>query len=171
MQGRWVTHTDAQIIASSLSDARQFGLIFDRHFDGVYRYLACRVGTSLADDLAAETFSQAFAGRRRFDPGQESARPWLYGIATNLVRRHHRQEARQLRAYTRSRPASADFDLDAVVDRVDAAVAGERVGAALASLEARDRDVLLLFGGAQQSYQDIAVALSIPIGTVRSRLN
>jgi RNA polymerase sigma factor (sigma-70 family) len=129
------------------------------------------VGADLADDLTSEIFSVAFRRRSSYDDTREDARPWLYGIATNLVRRHHRTEQRRLRAYARSTLPTEDFDVAGAIARVDAGAQKTAVAAALAQLKPADRDVLLLFAGADQSYQDIAAALEIPIGTVRSRLN
>jgi RNA polymerase sigma-70 factor (ECF subfamily) len=163
--------TDAEIIRASQADPRLFAAIFDRHFDAIYRYLRRRVGESLADDLAAETFTTAFAVRGKYDLRREDARPWLYGIASNLLRHHYRREERQLRAYARTGVDPVQADLDEVLDRVDAATAGPRLARALASLDRRDRDVLLLYAWADLSYQDIADALGIPPGTVRSRLH
>jgi RNA polymerase sigma-70 factor (ECF subfamily) len=163
--------SDAEVIRSSYSDPPQFAAIFDRHFDTIYRYLRRRVGESLADDLAAETFTVAFGARAKYDPTRPDARPWLYGIAANLLRRHHRREERQLRAYARTGVDPVGADLDAVLDRVDAAAAGPKLANALASLNARDRDTLLLYVWADLDYQAIADALVIPIGTVRSRLS
>ena len=106
-QDRWVeAGSDAQIIAASRVEPLVFAAVFDRHYDAVHRYLARRVGSDLADDLAAETFTTAFDVRRRYDTARPDARPWLFGIATNLLRHHHRGEARRLRAYARlDRPA------------------------------------------------------------------
>lgn len=163
---------DGEIILASRSDPERFAQIFDRHFDAVYRYLCRRVGVELADDLAAQTFVEAFDARGRFDTERSDARPWLWGIATNLLRRHRRTETRQLRAYARTGiDPLGDWDPDAVIQRVDAALAGPRVAAALARLGAGDRDALLLYAWTDMGYREIADALGIPIGTVRSRLN
>ncbi|CCF82572.1 RNA polymerase sigma factor [Nitrolancea hollandica] len=170
--GTCETSTDAEIIVVSQSDPRQFGAIFDRHFDAIHRYLSRRVGESIADDLAAQTFTEAFAHRERYDVDQPDSRPWLYGIASNLLRRYHRTEVRQLRAYARSGiDPDIDPDLEAVAERLDAGDAGPRIAAALATLNHGDREVLLLYAWADLSYLDISHALDIPIGTVRSRLN
>lgn len=47
-----------------------------------------RLGRDAAEDVVAETFLVAFDRRHRYDPARPDARPWLYGIATNLIRRH-----------------------------------------------------------------------------------
>ena len=164
--------SDAQVIAASRVEPLAFAAVFDRHYDAVHRYLARRVGSDLADDLAAETFTTAFDARRRYDTEHPDARPWLFGIATNLLRHHHRGEARRLRAYARlDRSAGPDGGFGGVEARLDAARAGPAIGDALTHLSAGDRDVLLLFAWADLRYEEIAVALHIPVGTVRSRLH
>lgn len=164
--------TDAQVIAASLDDPLVFALVFDRHYDSVHRFLARRVGVDLADDLAADTFTTAFDVRRRYDAGHPDARPWLFGIATNIVRHHRRSEARRLRAYARlDRPADAEGGFEGVDARLDAERMGPTIAEALTRLSDGDRDTLLLFAWADLRYEEIAVALRIPVGTVRSRLN
>jgi RNA polymerase sigma factor (sigma-70 family) len=164
--------SDAQVIAASRVEPRVFAAVFDRHYDAVHRYLARRVGSDLADDLAADTFTTAFDARRRYDTAHLDARPWLFGIATNLLRHHRRGEARRLRAYARlDRPADPDGGFGGIEARVDAGRAGPAIADALTRLSAGDRDVLLLFAWADLRYEEIAVALRIPVGTVRSRLH
>src|SRR4051794_5307314 len=72
-------------------------VLFDAHAAGLHRYLSPRVG-AVADDLVAETFLAGLAGRAGYDPAKSDPRAWLYGIATNLLRRHFRQEIRGLAA-------------------------------------------------------------------------
>jgi RNA polymerase sigma factor (sigma-70 family) len=164
--------SDAQVIAASRLEPHAFATIFDRHFDAVHRYLARRVGADLADDLAAEAFTEAFDSRARFDAARTDARPWLFGIATNLLRHHHRSEARRLRAYARvDRPPDIHGAEGVIEARLDAERAGPMIATALAQLSTDERDVLLLYAWADLRYEEIAVALQIPIGTVRSRLN
>jgi RNA polymerase sigma factor (sigma-70 family) len=154
--------TDAEAIAASLSDPRAFVDVFDRHFDAIHRYLCRRVWSHIADELASETFTQAFEHRGRFDRDRPDARPWLYGIAHNLLRHHYRSEERALRAYARS----AEVDGTAPPD-----TPGADVAELLAELSPGERDVLLLVAWAELEYADVAEALGIPVGTVRSRLN
>ncbi|MBV8932264.1 MAG: RNA polymerase sigma factor [Kutzneria sp.] len=160
-------------IGESLSDPERFGEVYDLHATAVHRYLSRRAGAALADDLTAETFLAAFRGRRRFDLTARTALPWLYGIATNLVRRHRRAEVAQYRAMARTGvdPVFADNHADLVADRVVAVATGTRLSGALARLTAKERDTLLLFAWGELNYDDIAAALHIPVGTVRSRLN
>jgi RNA polymerase sigma factor (sigma-70 family) len=163
--------SDAQVIAASRADPLVFAIVFDRHYDAVHRYLTRRAGSDIADDLAAETFTQAFDGRFRFDLARMDARPWLFGIATNLMRHHYRAEERRLRAYTRIDRADQVDGFEGIEGRLDAEQAGPAIAAALLRLSPGERDALLLFAWADLRYEEIAAALRIPIGTVRSRLN
>lgn len=163
--------TDGAVILASLAEPSAFGVIFERYFGQVHRYLARRVGSDLADELAAETFVVAFRSRERFAPGVETARPWLFGIAANLARRHWRTERRRLRAYARTGVDPVGEEPIEVAGRLDALAAGPALAAALASLNRGELEVLLLFAWADLSYEQIAVALSVPVGTVRSRLS
>jgi Sigma-70 region 2 len=94
--------TDAALIERSLTEPELFSEVFDRYYAEIHGYVSRRLGSSLADDVASETFLIAFDRRRRYDAAHPSARPWLYGIASNLVSRHHRAELRRYRALARS---------------------------------------------------------------------
>jgi RNA polymerase sigma factor (sigma-70 family) len=164
--------TDAEAMTASVLDADRFALIFDRHFASIHRFLHRRVGRDLADELAAETFAEAFRRRRAYDPRLADVRPWLFGIAVNLLRHHTRTERRRLLAYARSGIDPVfDADLESAEARVDAAALGPRLASCLASLRGGDRDVLLLYAWVDLGYEEIAQALGVPIGTVRSRLH
>ena len=108
--------------------------------------------------------------------GYDSARggvlAWLYGIATNLVGRHRRDEIRLFRALARTGvdPVIAPFT-DQVDERVTAVAASRRLAEALAALKAAYRDALLLVAWGGLSYEETADALGIPVGTVRSRIS
>lgn len=162
---------DGAVIAASPHDGARFGEIFDRHYADIHRWLARRVGASGADEVAAEVFVVAFRVRERYDPGVADARAWLFGIAANLARRHWRGERRRLRAYART---GVDPLFDDAVDvdrRLDALAAAPCLAGALAALSGGEREVLLLFAWADLSYEEIATALGISVGTVRSRLS
>ncbi|MEV4491443.1 sigma-70 family RNA polymerase sigma factor [Micromonospora coxensis] len=168
--------TDEALLAASLGEPELFAQIFDRHAGALHRYLSRRVG-DLADDLLSEAFLVAFRRRCDYRPERTDVRPWLYGIAANLLRHHVRQEVARYRALTRvaarSEVASPDgrHDADAAAQRVDAEGMRVDLAAALADLEPGDREVLLLAAWAELTYAEIAVALGIPVGTVRSRLH
>ncbi len=163
---------DAALIAASIDTPVAFAAVFDRHYDFVHRYLGRRVGFEVADDLVSETFTTAFRVRARYDLAHSDARPWLLGIATNLVRHHRRAEVRRLRAYERlETEAAVGIDEALVAARVDAAAERPRIARALARIPDADRDALLLLAWADLTYAEIALALGIPIGTVRSRIH
>jgi RNA polymerase sigma factor (sigma-70 family) len=147
-----------------------FEAAFAAEFGPLYRFLRRRVGADGAEDLAAATFATAFANWERFD-GVRPVRPWLYGIAANLMRHHWRDERRMLRAYARTGVDPVLSADDEVVDRVDAHARRRELAAALADLRPQDREVLLLHAWAELSDSEIAAALSLPLGTVKSRLH
>jgi RNA polymerase sigma-70 factor (ECF subfamily) len=162
--------SDADHLARSLSEPTAFRLIFDRHFGAVHKYLHRRVGRDLADELAAETFALAFAQRERCR-ASGSALPWLYGIATNVLHRHRRAERRQLRAYSRSGVDRWVADEDEANSRVDSSALDARLAGALAAMRPGERDALLLYALADLGYNEIALALDVPVGTVRTWLH
>ena len=96
-----------KILARASNEPELFGILFDRHFATIHRYLERRVGREGADELAAEVFRIAFEQRARFRPLHESALPWLYGLATNLMLKRWRGERRHLRALARARTSGA----------------------------------------------------------------
>jgi RNA polymerase sigma factor (sigma-70 family) len=164
--------SDSAAIAASVAAPSAFGPVFERHHAVIHRYLARRLGVDLADELAAEVFAVAFAKRDHYDASFPDARPWLFGIATRLARRHARREVRELRAYARTGidPAAPSHE-DRVAAEADSAAAGPALAAALASLRRAEREVLLLYAWAELGYPEIAAALSISPGTVKSRLH
>jgi RNA polymerase sigma factor (sigma-70 family) len=147
-----------------------FDAVFEAEFPALHRYLRRRVGAAFADELTAATFAVAYESWERLDP-ERSLRPWLYGIAANLVRHHWRDERRMLRAYARTGVDSVLGDDSDALDRVEAQARRRELAAALAKLRPRDREILLLRAWAELSDAEIAVALSLPIGTVKSRLH
>jgi RNA polymerase sigma-70 factor (ECF subfamily) len=150
--------------------------LFQRYGPELLRYCLRRVGPDHAEDVVAETFLSAYSARHRYDPTRSgSVLPWLYGIATNHLRRHRRAEIRAYRAAARAGNAPSadgpDILAQRAVERVDAHQARGRLAAVLAGLPRRQRDVLLLHAVAELEYAEIAVALDIPVGTVRSALH
>ena len=165
--------SDALVIERSLDRPGEFGAIFDRHASALRRYLVRRLGPVESDDVLGEVFRIAFERRATYDISRPSARPWLYGIATNLVARHHRREARRLRAVARL--AAERVGTEAVDDDVAQSLLAEgrwaMVAAALVELPAVERDAIVLHAWEGLGYEQIALATGVPIGTVRSRLH
>jgi RNA polymerase sigma-70 factor (ECF subfamily) len=157
---------DATLIVASVADPPAFAAVFDRHWTGIHRYCVSRA-PSVGEDLAAETFRVAFDRRAKYDDRYADARPWLYGIATNLLRRHFRDSSR-----TRVPLISRAFGFeDDALGRVEAQALGPALAAALNEVASADRDTLLLHVWAELTYTEIAQATGIPVGTVRSRIH
>jgi RNA polymerase sigma factor (sigma-70 family) len=163
---------DAALIERSWREPEAFAGLYDRYAAPIHRYVARRLGDGAADDIVAETFLAAFRRRDHYDLRRGDALPWLYGIAANVIGKHRRAEVRMRRAFSRTGadPITEGY-ADGVDSRVSAAAVQRELAAALAGLAAGDRDVLLLIAWADLSYEEVAVALDIPVGTVRSRLN
>ena len=163
---------DAAIMQLSRDEPEHFTALFRRHAPYIQRYVVRRIGQDAADDIVAETFLLAFRQRHSYDQTRVDARPWLYGIATNLIGRHRRAEIRLYRALARTGtdPVTESFT-DRIDDRVSASMASRRLAATLARLSDELRDTLLLVAWGDLSYDETATALGVPIGTVRSRMS
>jgi RNA polymerase sigma factor (sigma-70 family) len=162
--------TDAQAIRASLADGERFLVVVERHLRAVSRYLRRRVRLEVADELTSEVFEIAFARRESFDQSWESALPWLYGIATNLLRNGLRHEVRELEALAQVAVDPLTQATDPV-DRLLRRALEPALARALLGLTPEERDVLLLFAWGELTYDEIGEALELPIGTVRSRLS
>jgi RNA polymerase sigma factor (sigma-70 family) len=165
--------SDSAVIATSLEMPGAFGVLFDRHGAVLLRFLARRVDPASAEALLGEVFRIAFERRSQFDLERECARPWLYGIAANVVAKHHRSEGRRLRATMRiaARRNMTEDPAERAVLAADAHARWTRVADAVGNLPDGERQALLLFAWEELSYEEIAEALAVPVGTVRSRLN
>jgi RNA polymerase sigma factor (sigma-70 family) len=159
--------SDTELLADLPRQPELVGVLYERHARAVYRYLARRAGPPAAEDLVSEVFAAALSSSRRVvahDSG--SALPWLYGIALNV-----------LRAYLRARPLSAastrdvSTDWDAVDERLDAVAERGRLRAALSTLAASDRELLLLVAWEDLTPAEAAAALGISPVTARTRLH
>lgn len=145
---------------------------FDEYVDTIHRYAARRLGADLAHDITADTFRTALERFDSFDPDRGQPIAWLYGIATNLIRRHARTEQRRLRNQLRAVDPNA-APLDPLIDvdqRIDASRDAQRVVAALDRLEPADRDLILLSAWEGMSSAQIAEVLGMPASSVRARL-
>ena len=164
--------SDADVIRESLDDPARFGEIFDRHAQAIYRFLGRRIGLDDGGDVLSDVFLAAFESRQRYDTTVPMALPWLYGIASNLLSKHFRKRAGELRALERTVGQTQTVDTDdAIAASVDAQLHVRELAKLLEELPAGERNVLLLHAWEGLTYQELAAALDIPVGTVRSRLN
>ncbi|HWE58343.1 MAG TPA: RNA polymerase sigma factor [Solirubrobacteraceae bacterium] len=163
---------DGASIAHSLHDPEAFAEVFDRHFAFVHRYIARRAGRDRADDLAAQTFTVAFSHRGRYRDDLGTARPWLLGIATNLMRAAARGDRRVASIVERlGSEAATSFSGGSRADASSSSEDDDGLRSALATLHPQQRDVLLLHTLGELTYLEIAETLAIPVGTVRSRIS
>jgi RNA polymerase sigma-70 factor (ECF subfamily) len=166
------SHDDEALVAASVAEPARFGEVFDRHANEIYRYVARRLGGEAAADLVAEVFLIAFRNRAAFDPARALVRPWLYGIAVNVIRGHRRAEMRRIRALARApQPVPGEPFEERVAERLSAQRLRPELARALGKLSASERDLLLLVAWTDLSYDQAARALGIPSGTARSRLH
>ncbi len=146
------------------------------HAADIYAYAARRVGRDLADDIVADTFRHALESLDGFDRERGGERAWLFGIATNLLRRHWRTEQRRRAALER---AATTEHLDrepsdvvgSTVGQLDAKTDAADVLAAVSELSPKDYELLVLTAWEEMSSHEAAAVLKIPAGTVRSRLH
>jgi RNA polymerase sigma-70 factor (ECF subfamily) len=153
--------------------APAFGVLFERHAGRIYNYCFRRTGDwALAEDLTSTTFLVAWRSQGRAPLQAESALPLLFGIATNALRNQRRSLRRRREAFARlplERAEEPDFAEEGPT-RLDDQATMRRLLLLFARLPRREQDVIALCDWSGLSYEDTAVALDIPIGTVRSRL-
>ena len=162
--------SDAAAVQASLADGEAFLEVVKRHIGEISRYLRRRVAREIADDLVAEVFTTAFARRGSYDTSRASALPWLYGIASNLLRNRLRHELRELELLARVAVDPLAVSADPL-DRMLRTSVEPALARALLGLTPEERDVLLLYAWGDLAYEEISEALDLPIGTVKSRLS
>lgn len=170
---RGMEPSDADLWARSRAgDADAFGLLFDRHARLIYNYCFRRVGNrATAQDLLSMVFLEAWRRRDKELP-PDKVLPWLYGIATNVVRHQRRSDRRFAAALSRLPAAETEPDFaDNSAERLDYEEQAQQALALLRILPQREQDVFVLCVGMELSYEDAALALDLPVGTVRSRLS
>jgi RNA polymerase sigma factor (sigma-70 family) len=149
-----------------------FGILFERHARTVYNYCFRRTGNwSQAEELTAIVFLEAWRRRRQVQLEREEAIPWLLGVATNVIRNTRRSQRRHRAALERlPRERSTDFAAE-VDERLDDERQMRAALRAMAKLPRADQDIFALCIWEELTYQQAALAIGIPVGTVRSRLS
>jgi len=155
------------------SQPQDFGLIFDRHSVTVYNHLYRRTDSwSTAEDLTSVVFLEAWRRRADVKLVEASALTWLLGVANKVLQTKYRSVRRHRDALSRLPKALVEPDpADAVVARLDGELRAGQLLAAFRQLPARDQDVIALCVWDGLDYAAAAVALGVPVGTVRSRLS
>ena len=158
--------TDAELMVAAVAgDAEAFGRLVRRHEKAIYAFLARRSCRADADDLLADVWANAFPSRATFDTTWESALPWLYGIARNVLRRHWSRSHRSSLVDTETADPWSEVD-----NRLAAATATRQLRAALLALPEEHREILLLTAWEELTPTQAAVVLGIPPSTARSHL-
>jgi RNA polymerase sigma-70 factor (ECF subfamily) len=163
--------TDADLLRGiATGDLGALGALFDRHHVDVRRFLRRAGGGSTElDDIVQETFLLVPRIAESYD-GRPSARPWLLGIATQLLRRRGRHLAR----FARMLSEAAHLTIGRVRTPEESASDQEQIAAldrALARLSQDKRIVFLLVEGEGLSGEEVAKALDVPVATVWTRLH
>ena len=152
-----------------------FGDLFERHARAIYNYCFRRTADwAVAEDVMSTTFLHAWRRRSEVRFDQDSVLPWLYGIAANLVRNQRRRVDRDRSLAERAsgvEPGQLADPAEDVAGRLDAERRMGEVLERLGSLSRDDQDVFSLCVWQGLSYEETALALGIPVGTVRSRLS
>ena len=138
------------------------GKLVAEFYPSVYRFCAHRVGPELAQDAAQETFITAQSSLTRFQQ-RSSFLTWLLGIAHNHCRNMARKRKLEISFDSVWKP-TGQADERGIIDR-------QALRSALASLTKEHRESVVMHEVEGLTYDEIAVILEIPVGTVKSRLN
>jgi RNA polymerase sigma-70 factor (ECF subfamily) len=162
----------SEAVVASVEHAHRFEAVFEQYHRTIYEYLARAVGPDRADEYAGDVFVAAFDARVRYDPTLGSVRGWLFGIAANIRRNRARSEGRSRRAWDRvgGERDTDDGGFEVVEEMLDYGKELAWVAEFLRELSDIDRDVLVLYAWGELTYPEIAQALGVEVGTVRSRL-
>jgi RNA polymerase sigma-70 factor (ECF subfamily) len=166
--------TDEELLSSARQgDEEAFGAFVRRHATTVHRWMARAVGEGDADDMTQDVFVKAYRGLAGFR-GDAPPRAWLAAIADNAVKNRYRSRSRFRRVFAGSSDANPGFDPPAPgADPEDRARMGESrrfVTEALKRLPAEFRMPVVLRDIEEWSYEEIALSLRLPLGTVKSRI-
>ena len=163
---------DVELWELSASDPEAFGEIFRRHARSVFALCFWRTGdAAVAEDVTSVVFLEAWRRRDHVVLEQRSALPWLLGVANHTSRNATRSIRRHSQALRRLDGRHSSPNDDAVIDRLDAEISLGVVNEAVRDLTEQDREIVLLVFWSGLSYEATAVALGIPVGTVRSRVS
>ncbi|WP_063820802.1 RNA polymerase sigma factor [Frankia sp. QA3] len=163
---------EALLDQAARGDKAAFGRLFRAHADAVYSYCFHRLGSwSAAEDATSVVFLEAWRRRADVVAVSGSLRPWLLGVATNVMRNQRRAARRYDAALYRLPPSPAEPDhADEVAARLDDEQRMREILRELATLDHGAREAIVLVAMEGLTYPEAAVALDVPVGTVRSRV-
>jgi RNA polymerase sigma factor (sigma-70 family) len=165
--------TDAELWRLAASgEPAAFGVLFERHGRAVYNFCFRRTANwAAAEDLTSIVFLEAWRRRSEVRLNDGRALPWLLGVATNVLRNRRRSERRHRAALARLPLERGPDFADDVDGRLDDERRMRETLSAVAKLPGREQEVIALCAWGGLSYEDAALALRLPVGTVRSRLS
>jgi RNA polymerase sigma-70 factor (ECF subfamily) len=147
------------------------GTVYQRHGGLIYRYsLRMSRDPSIAEEVTQEVFLILLRQSERFDPSRAALSTWLCGIARRLIWRHLERRGRDVLMETPEDEGAAE-SWDDPVTALDRSEAVTAVHEGLDALPAELREVIVLCEFEEMKYEEAAMALGVPVGTVRSRLN
>lgn len=162
-------------------DDSAFPVLVNRYRDELHGFLARFLGSATAaEDVFQETFLQVHVSGRTFDPAR-NFKPWLFTIAANKARDFHRKRKRRLTASLNA-PIGSNPDGATLIDMIESDQPPPATSSEIADRQAvvkrvldglpdHHREIILLGYFQKMSYQQVADALTIPLGTVKSRLH
>jgi RNA polymerase sigma-70 factor (ECF subfamily) len=163
---------DADLWELSVKDPEAFGEIFRRHARAVFAICYWRTGdAAVAEDVTSVVFLEAWKRRDAVVLEHRSALPWLLGVANHTSRNATRSLRRYSQALKRLDGHRTLLDDDAVIDRLDAEISLNTVNEVARELNEQEREIVLMVFWSGLSYESAAVALGVPVGTVRSRVS
>lgn len=165
--------TDEELWLQAANDPSAFGVLFERHADPVYNHCFRRCGSwSAAEDLSSAVFLEAWRRRRDVRLAGDSILPWLLAVANNVCRSQDRTLRRHRRLLAKLHTTVLELDpSEDLVDRLDDERRMKAVLTVFKELKRHEQDVLALCAWGGMDYAAAAVALNVPVGTVRSRLS
>ncbi len=156
---------DQELLERALEgDEGAFAALYRLRQAAIYRFALHMSGSAaVAEDVTQDTFMELLTAGRRYDAARGTLRSFLFGVARNFV----------LRRIGRSReePLEESTDSCDVLGDLTRRETIEQVRCAVLSLPPAYREAVVLCDLEDASYEEAAVALDCPVGTVRSRLS
>jgi RNA polymerase sigma-70 factor (ECF subfamily) len=163
---------DAELWELSSRDREAFGEIFRRHSRAVFAICFWRTGDAvMAEDVTSVVFLEAWRRRDSVVLEHRSALPWLLGVANHTSRNATRSLRRYSHALQRFDAVQKLSDDEVLIDRLDAEISLTLINDVAKDLSKQEREIMLMVFWSGLSYEATAVALGVPIGTIRSRVS